>query len=185
MRADARRNREAILGAARATLALEPEASMGAIAARAGVGRVTLYGHFCTRTELIDAVFETAIGDAERILSGVGIQGDDPHADLAALARATWHVVGQTKGLLVAAQECLTAERIRELHDLPLSRVQAVIRAGQRCGAFRADLPESWLLAVYYSVMHCAVEETVAGRLTEADAPDVIVATLTGAFSAA
>jgi AcrR family transcriptional regulator len=52
-RADARRNIAAILDAAVASLADNPDASMAEIAARAGVGRVTLYGHFKTRAELI------------------------------------------------------------------------------------------------------------------------------------
>ena len=47
-RADARRNIAAILDAATDCLARDPEMSIADIAAAAGVGRITLYGHFKT-----------------------------------------------------------------------------------------------------------------------------------------
>jgi AcrR family transcriptional regulator len=45
-RADARRNVEAILDAAQHCLSHDPQATIAHIAHAAGVGRVTLYGHF-------------------------------------------------------------------------------------------------------------------------------------------
>src|SRR2546429_4297843 len=55
-RADARRNIAAILDAATDCLARDPEMSIAGIAAAAGAGRITLYGHFKTRADPIDAV---------------------------------------------------------------------------------------------------------------------------------
>ena len=49
LRADARRNIELILDAAEACLTRNPDASMSDIAAEAGLGRVTIYGHFTSR----------------------------------------------------------------------------------------------------------------------------------------
>ena len=48
-RSDALRNIEAILEAATTCLARDPDASVNSIAQAAGVGRVTLYGHFESR----------------------------------------------------------------------------------------------------------------------------------------
>lgn len=57
-RADARRNRERIVAAARVEfLERGSEASLDAIARKAGVGIGTLYRHFPTRHDLLDAVF--------------------------------------------------------------------------------------------------------------------------------
>jgi AcrR family transcriptional regulator len=57
-RADARRNRERILAAARAAFrARGPDASLEEIARGAEVGIGTLYRHFPTRHALVDAVF--------------------------------------------------------------------------------------------------------------------------------
>lgn len=58
LRADARRNRDRLLETAvRAFSADGPEASLDAIAKRAGVGIGTLYRHFPTREALVEAVY--------------------------------------------------------------------------------------------------------------------------------
>jgi AcrR family transcriptional regulator len=57
-RADALRNRERVLGAARAVFSAGgPDASLEAVAKTAGVGIGTLYRHFPTRQALFDAVY--------------------------------------------------------------------------------------------------------------------------------
>ena len=58
LRADARRNFDAVLGAARDAFATNgPDASLEDIARRAGVGIATLYRNFPTRSSLIEAVY--------------------------------------------------------------------------------------------------------------------------------
>src|SRR5690625_6663535 len=52
-RADAQRNRAKILAATVTAIRQNSDASVAGIAAEAGVGRMTLYGHFKTRLELI------------------------------------------------------------------------------------------------------------------------------------
>jgi AcrR family transcriptional regulator len=60
-RSDARRNREAILAAALVAFTESPEASLNAIAKRAGVGNATLYRHFPTREELVLAIYQQEV----------------------------------------------------------------------------------------------------------------------------
>src|ERR1700755_32085 len=74
-RADAERNRDKILAAARAAFA-EPDAdaSMAEIARRAGVGMATLYRNFPGRRELLEALFDedvSAVCDAAEHLAGL------------------------------------------------------------------------------------------------------------------
>src|SRR4029077_8826801 len=57
-RSDGRRNREAILVAALEALTESPEASLNAIAKRAGVANATLYRHFHTREDLVLATYQ-------------------------------------------------------------------------------------------------------------------------------
>jgi AcrR family transcriptional regulator len=52
-RKDAAENREAILRAAALLLNDDPDASLEAIAAAAGLSRRALYGHFATRDDLL------------------------------------------------------------------------------------------------------------------------------------
>jgi AcrR family transcriptional regulator len=67
LRADAKRNRDAILRAARAVFDTDGIfASLDGIASAAGVGNATLYRNFPTRNDLLAAVIEDSIGDLIR-----------------------------------------------------------------------------------------------------------------------
>src|ERR1700752_4471418 len=61
-RADAARNRELVLEAAKAVFSAGgPEASLEAVARAAGVGIGTLYRHFTTREALFEAVYRREV----------------------------------------------------------------------------------------------------------------------------
>jgi TetR/AcrR family transcriptional repressor of mexCD-oprJ operon len=181
-RADARRNIAAILDAATDCLSRDPQASVATIAKTAGVGRVTLYGHFPTRAELVDAVFARAVRAADEALDGVDLSGDAREA-LARLVSSSWRLVDQGRAILRAAEEELGAEAIRTHHDRPRERVRVLIERGQREGAFRADLPVEWLVTVFYAVLHGAADEVTAGRLDVPDAGAVITSTLVSSYT--
>jgi AcrR family transcriptional regulator len=68
-RSDARRNRDAILAAALEALTASPDASLNAIAKRAGVANATLYRHFPTREELVLAVYQH---EGQRLVDAAG-----------------------------------------------------------------------------------------------------------------
>ncbi len=77
MRADARRNYERLLDAARKVFADQGGgASMEAIAKQAGVGVGTLYRHFPKRIDLVEAVYrddvDQLVGSADRGMSELG-----------------------------------------------------------------------------------------------------------------
>lgn len=181
-RADARRNVAAILDAATDCLARDPEMSIADIAAAAGVGRITLYGHFKNRAELVEAVMGRSVEHADGILGVVNPAGD-PREELARLVAASWQIVHRFRNILLAAHRELPAERIRGIHDPVLRQVQDLIEWGQRTGAFRTDLPMHWLTTTSIAVMHAAAEDAAAGRLDVSDAPRLITATLLGAFT--
>ena len=181
-RADARRNVAAILDAATDCLARDPDTSIARIAAAAGVGRITLYGHFSTRAELVDAVLARTIEHADAILDATDT-GGDPADALARLVAASWQLVHQFRNILLAAHRELPAERIRGVHDPILRRVQALIGRGQRAGAFRTDLPGHWLTTTVFSLMHAAAEDAAVGRIQPGDAAGLISATLLAAFT--
>jgi TetR/AcrR family transcriptional regulator, mexCD-oprJ operon repressor len=64
-----------------------------------------------------------------------------------------------------------------------MARVERLIARGQVQGEFRTDLPRSWLVATFYSLMHSAAEEVDAGRLDPDQAAGVLTATLQVAFA--
>ncbi|GAA1571165.1 hypothetical protein GCM10009804_29440 [Kribbella hippodromi] len=181
-RADAQRNIAAILAAAAECLARDPGASTSEIAKAAGVGRVTLYGHFPSRGELVDAVFVQAIATGEEELGKVDLSGD-PRAALSRLIESSWQLVDHFRALLLAAQEALPPGRVRELHADPMTRVERLLERGRTQGVFRSDLPSAWLVSVMHNVMHGAAAEIQAGRITSEQAGPYINATLLAAFT--
>ena len=181
-RADARRNVAAILDAAADCLARDPETSVADIAAVAGVGRITVYGHFKTRADLVDAVLARTVQRADVILDATDT-GGDPQDALARLVASSWLIVHQFRNILLAAQRELPAERIRGVHDPILRRVQSLIGRGQQAGAFRTDLPGEWLVTTAFSLMHAAAEDAAAGRVSAGDAARLITATLVAAYT--
>jgi AcrR family transcriptional regulator len=93
LRADAQRNRDAILRAARETFEAEGVlASLDGIALRAGVGNATLYRNFPTRDDLLAAVIETSI-DRAKVEAEELSRSLPPREALAEwLVRLTWQL---------------------------------------------------------------------------------------------
>jgi TetR/AcrR family transcriptional regulator, mexCD-oprJ operon repressor len=183
-RADARRNIETILDAAERCLAADPDASMSDIADEAGLGRVTIYGHFKTRAELIEVVARRVLEDANGVLADVDLTGEAGDA-LARLVAASWRVTIRSGSLIVAAEKALPAHVVREVHAGELEdRVRNFLAGAQRVGSFRSDLSTEWLVATFHATLHAAANEIEAGRLDAEEAAGVITATLLGAFRA-
>lgn len=181
-RADAQRNRAKILAAAPVALRKNPDASVADIAAEAGVGRMTLYGHFANRAALIDATLADSLEQAEDVLGNVPLDGD-PAVALEALIASSWTLLERVRSVLVVAQRELPSARIREMHEVAEGRMQGLFERGQREGVFRAELPVSWLLVVTHLAMNAAAEEVTAGRIERRDAADLIIGTLLPAFT--
>ena len=181
-RADARRNIAKILDAAAERLSEDPAASVGSVAEAAGVGRVTLYGHFPSRDALVEAAVRHAIDRGEERLADVDLSGE-PRAAMERLIMASWELVAQFRNVLIAAQDALSPARIRELHAKPGARAAELIERGQEAGVFRSDLPVTWLVGVLHNVIHGAADEINAGRLTASDAPRTISATVLAAYT--
>lgn len=181
-RADAVRNMEAILDAAAVRLSQDADASMADIARAAGVGRVTLYSHFASRRELIDATIARALAESHHALDAVDLTGD-PRGALCRLIASSWLLIAQIGSLMATAQLELSAERMRELHEQPAARVEELIRRGQNEGVFRIDLPSSWLVALLHVTMHGAANEIREGRIIHTDAAFVIASSVLAAYT--
>ena len=182
-RADARRNIEAILDAATVSLARDPDVSINEIARAAGVGRVTLYGHFESRAALVAEVVDRAMSDAESVLGAVDTSGDAPEA-LARLLDATWEVTHRYGALVVAAEQALPAEQLQDAHREPVRRAQQLIRRGRRQGSFRTDMPLDWQVTMIQSILHGASAAVHRGEVRASQAPGLIRETVLAALAA-
>ncbi|MCJ0870751.1 TetR/AcrR family transcriptional regulator [Streptomyces sp. AP-93] len=194
-RADAERNTAAIVDAGLDCFLADPQASMAAVARAAGVSRVTLYSHFPTREALLDAALDRAVdeaaltlegldgegGAAEGAAGGVGVGVEEA---LGLLIRSSWRILDRHSAVFAAVSAALPPERLRERHDRILAPVRRLIGRGRESGELRADLSADWLVTVVYSLVHAAAAEVQAGRMTAAEAPEILTSTVLAAVTA-
>ncbi|KNX37794.1 TetR/AcrR family transcriptional regulator [Luteipulveratus halotolerans] len=166
-----------IVHAAIECLGRDASASTSEIAKVAGVGRVTLYSHFATREELVEAALVEVLAEGDAVLDGLDLEGD-PVEVLTALIDSGWQLIAKSSALLQAAQKVLPPGRIQDLHARPAERVEQLIRRGQRDGAFRSDLPSRWMAAAVHHLIHGAATDVADGRLAADEAPDLVLRTV-------
>lgn len=140
---------------------------------------MTLYGHFRSRSELVEAALSQALGFGEQTLARVDLSGEPRHA-MHRLLTASWSLVAESEDLLAAADGVVPAERLRQMHDRPAERVTTLIRRGQADGVFRTDLPLAWLTSAVHLLIKGAAGEVRAARLGTAEAPHVVSASVLG-----
>lgn len=182
-RADARRNIEAIIAAATRLLAVDPDASISDIAKAAGVGRVTLYGHFDSRAALIGTVVDRAITDSEQALARLDLSGSAREA-LGRLLESTWHLTHRYGALIVAASTALSPDQVRRAHDEPAARVRDLIRHGRATGEFRAGVPLEWQVSLVQAIVHTASAAAYRHEITADEAPALVRDTVLAALAA-
>jgi AcrR family transcriptional regulator len=140
-RADAERNRDKILAAARSAFA-DPEAeiSMAEISRRAGVGMATLYRNFPGRRELLEALYTDEVNAVCKAAETVG--GETPGAILTAWLHRFFAFV--TSKHHIAAELLEHTDRSNPLFDNNRARVIAagrpLLAAAQRAHEIRGDL---------------------------------------------
>jgi AcrR family transcriptional regulator len=155
LRADAARNAERILRAARAVYGeLGPDAPIEAVARRAGVGERTLYRRFPTKSDLIRAALDQSI--AENLTPAIedARHRDDPVRGLTQLIEVAIGLGAREHNLLTAAQRAgsLTADISHSLDEA----LNDLVRRGQQAGRIRSDLVAEdlpRLIAMLYSVL--------------------------------
>lgn len=182
-RADAERNVVAILNAATDCFGKNPHVSMTEIASAAGVGRVTLYGHFSSREALLSQLMEKAMAQVVTALEGLDLDNGPADQTLRRLIRSSWELLDRNLRMLHAARRALPAHAVQQHHVGILAAMERLISRGQREGAFRADLPSSWLLATVYALVQTAGDQVDVGQLNSEQALSALEATLAAALS--
>jgi AcrR family transcriptional regulator len=143
LRRDAQRNRDAILAAARQVFCDHGlEAPLEEIARRAGVGIGTLYRHFPSRVELLDAVLADTV-QAHVDAAEHALAMDDPWDGFAYYLQETCRLQATDRGLNDAMgmrfPRATTVEAVKtRLFDL----VAQVVDRAKQSGQLRADLTQ-------------------------------------------
>jgi len=155
LRADAARNVERILRAAREVYGeLGPDAPVEAVARRAGVGERTLYRRFPTKADLVLAALEQSIAEDLTPVIDSARRAKDPLRGLTQLIEAAISLGAREHSLLSAARRAgsLTSDISVSLN----AALAELAREGQRVGSIRADLVSDdlpRLIAMLFSVL--------------------------------
>jgi AcrR family transcriptional regulator len=160
LRSDARRNRERILEAARATFSAQGvEAQIDEIAKRAGVGVGTVYRHFPTKEallgELVAQKFRRFTDHARAALEAA-----DPWEGFAGMLRANAELVARDAALQNALMRAgairqHAGEERRTLEDLGAQ----IVRRAQEAGELRPDFTVDDI-----PMLMCGVSSTMQGE---------------------
>ena len=142
MRADARRNNERLLEAARTVFAkYGGEASMEAIAREAGVGVGTLYRHFPKRIDVVEAVYRTDV-DELAATAEQAVRELEPLEGLVTWLRAFLRYARGKRTFLNELHEAF--EKNPELKVSARERIdqaaELVLHNAQEAGSVRSDL---------------------------------------------
>ncbi|QNP68987.1 TetR/AcrR family transcriptional regulator [Streptomyces roseirectus] len=139
LRADAVRNSERILRAAREVYAESgPDAMLDEIARRAGVGIATLYRRFPNKEALVRAVLEQGVEENLAPLIERALVHDDPLRGLADLFDASLALAARDRNTLAAADNA--GALVTELSAPFLDALAQLFRRCQDAGAIRPDL---------------------------------------------
>ncbi|HEY4042887.1 MAG TPA: helix-turn-helix domain-containing protein [Rhodopila sp.] len=155
LRADAARNAERILRAARDVYGeLGPDAPVEAVARRAGVGERTLYRRFPTKSDLIRAALDQSIAEDLTPAIEDARRRNDPVRGLTQLIEVAIGLGAREHNLLTAAQRAgsLTAD----ISDSLDKALNDLVRRGQQAGRVRSDLVADdlpRLIAMLYGVL--------------------------------
>ena len=161
-RADAKRNVELLLDAARIAIARDgPEASLDDIARDAGVGSGTLYRHFPTRVALLEAVYRGEVArlcaEGDRLLDSDA----EPGEALSEWLRAYVTVGAMKRGLMGPLTTALgqDSDLFATCKAMVMTTGGNLVERAQEAGAIRDDVELTDILTLVSAIAH-------AGELT-------------------
>lgn len=139
LRADAARNAERILHAAREVYGeLGADAPIEAIARRAGVGERTLYRRFPAKADLVRAALDQTIAEDLMPVIDDARRADDPLHGLVQLVEAAISLAAREHHLVTAARRA--GSLTPDISTVLFEALNDLARQAQQAGLIRADL---------------------------------------------
>ncbi len=156
-RSDALKNRDRLIDAAKDVLGKGgPNASLEAVARRAGVGIATLYRHFPSREALFHAVFSKELEQLAEAAEGL-VGSADPLGSLRDWLHANVAVVETKRGMLGALSMVMTEES-KQSYSAMSGRISAAVdrllQEAVEAGQIRADVSADDLLQTMYALCY-------------------------------
>jgi AcrR family transcriptional regulator len=179
----AARNVEAILDAAEELLRQQGHANISAVAAQAGVSRVTVYAHFPTWDALLEAAVERAVGHAMAALDAARPQDGPAVEALDRIIAGSWQHLARYQAMAQAVAELLSPEAVTRTHQAAHRTIAALLARGQADGSFRTDLPADWLVHASIALIHTCNDGVRAGRIDADDALGILTTSVRDLFT--
>ncbi|WP_103890567.1 TetR/AcrR family transcriptional regulator [Actinacidiphila yanglinensis] len=161
-------------------LAVDPAASMGAIAAEAGVDRRTVYRRFASREDLLAAIYASRLAAIEQAIEEARLR-EAPVA--VALHRYVEGIIDVNRTWPVDLDRMLAEDAVRRRRDVSVHEVDAFLARAADEGLLRSGLPAGWASAVLPQLMLLAAERLP--EVSAAQAADTVVDTLLRGIGAA
>jgi AcrR family transcriptional regulator len=180
-RADAQRNREAVIEAAITLLAERPTASMGDIADASGLGRTTVYRHFPNREDLIRALFVRVVEDGRAMAAATAASSQLPLDALRGLGPKIVEI-GERYRFLDTHRHIREAA-LASAEDGSDDPLAGYLAAAQARGELRDDMPVPWMLATIRALGIASVDQLIAGHVTPEQAGRLLGDQLVDAFA--
>lgn len=137
LRRDARRNREAILAAARELFAESPDVAMCEVARRAGVGQATLYRNFPDRGALAGEILGEHV---DRIARLAAEHADDPDAFFVLLRSLVEGMVHLYVLSELAREDACVGSQLERDRERIAALMRRPLREAKAAGALRRDM---------------------------------------------
>ncbi|WP_158548066.1 TetR/AcrR family transcriptional regulator [Desertihabitans brevis] len=168
------RTRQAVVEAAVACWSTDPSASLGEVAARAGVGRSTLNRHFSGRAELVAAVDQLC---RERFRAAAAGARPEEGTGLEALQRLALALLElrDLLGLVFGDDAPIDPD---SWEDDEHAELEQVLRRGYADGSLAGDLPPEWLATVLWTTLFGAWLLLREGRFSSHEVGTLMIRTL-------
>lgn len=183
-RAVAQRNAAAILDACERLMTARTPLTMVALAAEAGVSRPTVYAHFRTVGDVVEAAVARSVDESLAAIEAARPADGPADEALLRMAQASWTELGRYEGLSRSAAEYLSPGALHRTHAPIMAHMGALVERGRAGGVFRTDLPPEWLVTVFYSTVHAAHEHVVSHGLDRGTGLALAESTIADLFGA-
>lgn len=166
MRADARRNRDKLVLAARSVLARQEQAfSLEGVAREAGVGIGTLYRHFPTRDALVEAVYAVELDELTTNAPALLDELPPDEALRTWLLRYAKFTV-KKRGMIDTLRARLVSGNIPSpnTRERLTASIEPMLAQGARQGLLRADVRADDVTTLLLGVFLSTVEDSASER---------------------